>query len=303
VVERLFSGRKGNGNRVTSASRSGNCGKAETVFWQAGRRLFFAVNQLVLLFSPQPKLLMQSTNCLNCGSVLEPSQRFCPQCGQNADTHRLNFKHIWHDLIHAFTHADKGIFSLMWQLAYRPGIVAREYVDGKRKKYFNPFTFIILVVGFASVILISSGFTNFGGSSRMPPNPIAPFLNRHINLLIFLNIPLLALFNRLLFRRHNTNYSENLVLAAFASGERSIFFSLFIAPVWVIFHPPFYPLLIFYLLCWSCYYGWASSQFYSGKKVFSFLKGVLSTLLTQVVTTILVSGAYIIYFKFFYTRH
>jgi Protein of unknown function (DUF3667) len=248
-------------------------------------------------------LLMQQTNCLNCGSALEPVQRFCPQCGQNADTHRLNFKHIWHDLIHAFTHADKGIFSLIWQLAYRPGIVAREYVDGKRKKYFNPFTFIILVVGFASVILISSGFTNFAGNSRMPPNPIAPFLNRHINLLIFLNIPLLALFNRLLFRKDNTNYSENLVLAAFTSGERSIFFSLFIAPVWVIFHPPFYPLLIFYLLCWSSYYGWASSQFYSGKKVVSFLKGVLSTLLTQVVTTILVSGAYIIYFKFFHTGH
>lgn len=246
---------------------------------------------------------MQPTNCLNCGSALEPSQRFCPQCGQNADTHRLNFKHIWHDLIHAFTHADKGIFSLIWQLAFKPGIVAREYVDGRRKKYFNPFTFVILVVGFASVILISSGFANFSGNSRVPPNPVSTFLNKHVNLIIFLNMPLLALFNRLLFRRANTNFSENLVLAAFTSGERSIFFSLLIAPIWLIFHPPFYPFLIFYLFCWSCYYGWACSQFYSGKKAGLFLKGMLSTLLTQVVTTILVSGAYFIYFKFFYTRH
>ena len=246
---------------------------------------------------------MQSTNCLNCGSTLETSQLFCSQCGQKADTHRLNFNHIWHDLIHAFTHADKGIFSLIWQLAFRPGIVAREYVEGKRKKYFNPFTFVILIVGFASVILINSGFTNFNGGSRMPPNPISSFLDKHVNLLIFLNIPLLAMFNRLLFRRDKTNYSENLVLAAFTSGERSIFFSLVIAPIWVIFHPPFYPFLAFYLLCWSCYYGWACSQFYTGKKVGLFLKGILSTILTQVVTVVLISGAFFIYFSFFYKRH
>jgi hypothetical protein len=260
------------------------------------------MNEAILLFSPQPKLLMQPTNCLNCGSALEPSQHFCPQCGQNADTHRLNFKHIWHDLIHAFTHADKGIFSLIWQLAFRPGIVAREYVDGKRKKYFNPFTFVILIVGFASVILISSGFTSFSGNSAMPKNPISPFLDRHINLLIFLNIPLLALFNRLLFRRTNTNYSENLVLAAFTSGERSIFFSLIIAPVWLMFHPPYYLFLAIYLFCWSCYFGWACSQFYSGQKFILFLKGFLSTILTQVTTMILITGLYFIYFYFFHQK-
>ncbi len=245
---------------------------------------------------------MLSTNCLNCGAEQEISNRFCPQCGQNADTHRLNFKHIWHDLVHAFTHADKGIFSLIWQLALKPGIVAREYVEGKRKKYFNPFTFVILIVGFASVILISSGFTSFSGNSAMPKNPISPFLDKHINLLIFMNIPLLALFNRLLFRRANTNYSENLILAAFTSGERSIFFSLIVAPVWLVFHPPYYPFLAFYLLCWSCYYGWACSQFYKGRKLGLFLKGVLVTILTQIVTILLITASFFIYFSFFSKR-
>jgi hypothetical protein len=246
---------------------------------------------------------MQPTNCLNCGSALELSHRFCPQCGQNADTHRLNFKHIWHDLIHAFTHADKGIFSLIWQLVYRPGVVVREYVEGKRRKYFNPFTFVILVVGFASVILISSGFSSFAADSRVPPNPVSTFFNKHVNLIIFLNIPLLALFNRLLFRRSKTNYSENLVLAAFTSGERSIFFSLFIAPVWLLFHPPFYPFLAFYILSWCSYYGWACSQFYEGNKPGLFLKGLLSAILTQLATVLLVSATFFIYFYLFYKRY
>lgn len=246
---------------------------------------------------------MQPTNCLNCGSALEPTYRFCIQCGQKADTHRLNFNHIWHDLIHAFTHADKGVFSLIWQLAYKPGFVAREYVEGKRKKYFNPFTFIILVVGFASVILVSSGFSNFAGSSKVPVNPVSTFLNKHVNLVIFLNIPFLALFNRLLFQRKKMNYSENLVLAAYTSGERSIFFSVVIAPVWVLFHPPFYPFLAFYLIAWWGYYGWACSQFYEGRKSVLFLKGLLSGLLTQLATVLLVSLIFVIYFSFFYKRH
>ncbi len=245
---------------------------------------------------------MQSTNCLNCGSSLQTGMQFCSQCGQKADTHRLNFHHIWHDLVHAFTHADKGIFPLIGQLVIRPGIVAREYVDGKRKKYFNPFTFVILIVGFASVILISSGFTSFTVKGGVPKNPISPFLDKHINLLIFLNIPLLALFNRLLFRRTNTNYSENLVLAAFTSGERSIFFSLLIAPIWVFFHPPYYPFLAVYLFCWSCYYGWACSQFYTGRKFISFIKGFLSTILTQIVTVLLISGSFFLYFYFFHAK-
>lgn len=246
---------------------------------------------------------MQSTNCLNCGTALQPGANFCTQCGQKADTHRLNFHHIWHDLVHAFTHADKGIFPLIAQLVIRPGTVAREYVDGKRKKYFNPFTFAFVVVGFASVILIGSGFASFSGGSAMPANPISKFLDKHVNLLIFFNIPLLALFNRLLFRRSETNYSENLVLAAFTSGQRSIFFSMLIAPIWLMFHPPFYPFLAVYLFCWSCYYGWACAQFYSGKKAVSFLKGMLSTLLTQVVTVLLISATFYVYFKFFYKRH
>lgn len=245
---------------------------------------------------------MHSTNCLNCGSALELSQHFCPQCGQKADTHRISLGHIWHDLIHAVTHADKSIFSLVWQLLLRPGTVAREYVEGKRMKYFNPFTFLILVVGIASIILISSGFTNFSGNSRVPPNPVSGFFNKHINLIIFLNVPFLALFGTLFFRKGGKNFAENLVLAAYASGERSVFFSLVIAPLWMLLHTQYYLMLSVYILAWFSYYGWASSRFHNGKRSNNFIKGFLVALCTQVTTVILVTGTYWIYFAFFFKR-
>src|SRR5688500_16468941 len=82
-------------------------------------------------------------NCKNCDVLLEGN--FCRQCGQKADTNRITFKHFLHEFFHAFTHSDKGILLLMKDLITRPGLVAREYLDGKRKKYFNPLSFLVII--------------------------------------------------------------------------------------------------------------------------------------------------------------
>ena len=150
---------------------------------------------------------MQPTNCLNCQATLEPQQKFCPDCGQKTDTHRLSLGHIWHDLVHAFTHADKGFLHLIKHLAIKPGKAAREYVNGHRKKYFNPFNFLILVVGVASLVLISNSFVSFGTNPRIPPNPVTSFFGKHVNFIILLNVPVLALWNLLLFKKNNTNFA------------------------------------------------------------------------------------------------
>jgi hypothetical protein len=51
------------------------------------------------------------------------------------------------DFLHALAHMDHSVFSLVRVLFIRPGYVAREYVDGKRKRYFGPFAFLVIVVG------------------------------------------------------------------------------------------------------------------------------------------------------------
>ena len=74
--------------------------------------------------------------CANCAAPLDPQFRYCPQCSQKVDLHRLSLHDIFHDVVHYFTHADKGFFGLLKDLAVSTGKVAREYVTGKRKKYF-----------------------------------------------------------------------------------------------------------------------------------------------------------------------
>jgi len=92
-------------------------------------------------------------NCLDCAAALAPGQRYCSQCGQAADTHRISLAHFAHDLGHALLHADRNVVTLTVALALRPGEVVREYLAGRRKRWFNPFAFLLLVAALGTLAL------------------------------------------------------------------------------------------------------------------------------------------------------
>jgi hypothetical protein len=236
--------------------------------------------------------------CLNCRRPLVAGHPFCGQCGQKASTRRMTMHDIGHDLVHAFTHADHSVFSLVRALATRPGKVAREYVDGRRKLYFNPFTFLIIVVGVAVVLMAVTKFdlATFSGGLK---NPISAFLQRNINLIILAQVPLLALFGAVLFREDKLNFAEHLVLTTYTSGFRSIFFMLAVIPVWAIFSPPFVSLTAVYIAMWVAYFGVACAQFYTGNRWWLWFKGVLVAVLAQAVTTATIAASISVYFKYF----
>lgn len=235
--------------------------------------------------------------CLNCDSTLLPTQAYCSVCGQRADTQRLSMHDITHALIHVFTHADHSVFALARDLAHKPGRVAREYVAGKRRKYFNPFTFVVVVVGVASLVLAATKFVDFTGMA--PANPVSAFLQRNINLVILLQLPLLSLFGMLLFRKAGLRFVEHLVLASYTSGFRSLFFTLLVAPIWALTHWNHAVTVAVYLVAWIVYFGVACAQFYGGNRWWSWLKGCVLAVLAQAVTTLLITAAIMSWFRFF----
>lgn len=240
---------------------------------------------------------MTLNNCKNCGAELAQHYKFCPVCSQKTSTTQLNMHDIWHDLVHAFTHTDKGFLHLVKSLLLQPGIVAKEYTEGKRKKYMNPFSFLVIVVGIASIILVWSGFASFS-SGNARANVISDFFDKHINLIIFFNVPVLAFFNWIIFKKSEKTYAENLILAAYTSGERSVIFTLIICPLWMLIQQQHLVFLSAYLVSWTLYFGWATKQFYKR----GFLLGILTAILTQIVTSASVALTYFIYFKYFFKR-
>ena len=96
---------------------------------------------------------MQASNCQNCNHLLSETFNFCPICSQTTHVHRFTIKHLLHEFFHAFTHTDRGVLLLLKGLATNPGVVLKEYIiEGKRKRYFSPFTFLLIVLGITLIM-------------------------------------------------------------------------------------------------------------------------------------------------------
>jgi hypothetical protein len=233
-------------------------------------------------------------SCPNCEAALGPEQRFCGHCGQRADAGRLTMRQIGHDIMHALTHADHSIFSLVRQLAYRPGRVAREYIEGRRKKYFGPFPFVVISVGLASFMIYVTGVHFF---SPITESGAAGFLQRHVNVVIVLQMPFLAGWCALLFWPSRLNYAEHLVLAAYTSGFRMLFLGLITTPIMYFAHlkPGNLTVAPLYYGLWMIYFSVAAVQFYRGDTPWTVIRAVVAAALAQLTTILLIYLFIILY--------
>lgn len=236
--------------------------------------------------------------CRNCDADLAFGQEYCGTCGQKPTTTRLTLHEIGDDLLHTFVHVDRSVLSLVRMLLVRPGTVALDYVQGKRKRYFGPFAFLFVVVAAASAAVALTGFR---AVSTNNPNAVADFLQSHINVVLFAEVPLLAAFLRLLDARGGFNFAEHLVLAAYASSMRILFATLIVIPAWYLYRPS-NPAASYiygaYLPIWTLYFGFAASQFLQGSRVFSWCKGILAATLTWASTEGLAALATSLFFRF-----
>lgn len=133
----------------------------------------------------------------------------------------------------------------------RPGIVAREYVEGKRKKYFNPITFLLIMM---AIQVFATKQTNFYGKftqqmqklyeqmAAMNPKAVEggkefnqrmeqadkqmTFANENNKIINFIFIPFLSLLTWLFFKRSGFNYAENLILNFLMGGQVVVLFVL-----------------------------------------------------------------------------
>lgn len=148
---------------------------------------------------------MQAT-CKNCGAPL--TGRFCSNCGQKSDIHDFSFKHIIHEIIHAFTHADKNFFLLAKKMLFNPAKVAHEYlIEGKRQRYYNPFAFFLIIT--AANAFIQAGLLNLREKIFHDNNEYAKLFNAYNKLMLLVIVPVIALAVFGLYHgRSRRRYSE-----------------------------------------------------------------------------------------------
>ena len=97
----------------------------------------------------------KTTRCLNCGTEFEG--KFCPQCGQSADTGRFTWRFIIENLQSAVLGKDASIWFTIKNLFTRPGAMIVDMLNGKRKSYFSPFPMLFSALAVYVLILSFTG--------------------------------------------------------------------------------------------------------------------------------------------------
>lgn len=82
---------------------------------------------------------IRGNECLNCGTRISTEDNFCSKCGQVNDTHRLSVHQYFSEYLSGFFNFDNRFLKTVIPLIFKPGFVTKEYIEGKRIKYVNPF--------------------------------------------------------------------------------------------------------------------------------------------------------------------
>lgn len=159
--------------------------------------------------------------CLNCENEL--NGKYCSECGQKSDTQRITLKRfIFHDVLHGTLHLEKGILFTAKQALICPGRAALNYIEGKRKRYYNVFLLILIIIGLLlflrhnyEALLMSQGRLKI--EKKVELNEVSKkfddFFSQKSKIIILLFVPLAAVNSLILFKRKKLNLSEHAIIA------------------------------------------------------------------------------------------
>lgn len=115
--------------------------------------------------SHQPE--RKEKNCLNCGATV--FGRYCHVCGQENVETRESFWSLTKHFVFDILHFDGKFWHTLKYLIIRPGIVAREYCEGKRNTYLHPIRMYL----FTSAIFFLLFFALKGNQLQIKENSLS----------------------------------------------------------------------------------------------------------------------------------
>ncbi len=170
---------------------------------------------------------MEQPRCLNCNTPIDPRQNFCPGCAQKTDTRRYTFREILSQFLATLSFMQRGLWLLLKGTAVRPGQTAIEFVQGKRKRYYNPFTFLAVII---SLTLLMNSFFRYYDEVKIDQqalsritdpsykekyiestrrwNNVISWEYKYQNIFNLLCCPYFSLFLFLFFRKRGRNMAE-----------------------------------------------------------------------------------------------
>jgi hypothetical protein len=102
--------------------------------------------------SPEAERPGEGDHCLNCGAPVAAS--YCANCGQKTHLHRTIGEAV-HEMVHGVLHFDTKLWRTLPLLAFKPGFLTRDYIEGRRVRYISPVALFLMTI-FLTYIVFSS---------------------------------------------------------------------------------------------------------------------------------------------------
>lgn len=240
--------------------------------------------------------------CKNCGHRFEG--KFCNNCGQTAETKRIDLHYLKHEIPHSFFHINAGLLYTSKQLFIRPGHAIREYLEGKRINHIQPLSFILILAGFYILLChwfhinlfhLSIESTREGVETEKAIHIDEWFL-AHFGWVTLATIPLYTIGTAICFYDKSYNFVEYLVLNTFKAGQRLIVQIVFLPFIFLFRHSLNVDtiLLIVYLIDLGLNF-WTNLQFFDDMKAGAvILRSTMSHLILLLLMFLVVALAMIL---------
>lgn len=170
--------------------------------------------------------------CKNCDN--QYIGQYCNNCGQTANTHEINPHFLWHDIQHGILHFDNGIFYTIKELFTRPGLMIREFIEGKRVRHFKPFSFVIVLASIYGFLIHYFNITTYvevsadqNAEAIINVSKITDWISSHYAFTTLLLLPITSLGTYWAFSKEKYNFIQHLVINAFLSGLHIVLRLLF----------------------------------------------------------------------------
>jgi hypothetical protein len=150
-----------------------------------------------------------TNTCKSCG--FSGAGNYCSHCGQPYKHKRITLSSLLHDVLHFFTHFEKGFPYTFKQLAIAPGQMQRTYLEGDRSRYQKPFSMFFICATLVAVSrywILKALYNNYQAGDI----PELNFVHEYMVVLYISLMPVYTLIAWLLFYKSRYNYAEMGVL-------------------------------------------------------------------------------------------
>ncbi|QHT71775.1 DUF3667 domain-containing protein [Rhodocytophaga rosea] len=209
------------------------------------------------------------TVCKNCNTPCKGN--YCYHCGQATATRQLEVKPLLWEAFFSVVDVNQGFIFTLKSLCIKPGEAIREYIEGRRIKYYPPHKYVLLIGAVAAFFSTryhffsgqpTSGILSIASDSRLAGFWL--YADTYTTLINIITIPVFAIFSWLL-RRKAYNYAENIVLNTYITSQQLLLF-VSMVPLFECYSTTPRYVINFYVVVTLLYNVWVYKQFFGFKR-------------------------------------